>query len=209
MIYLTGDVKAISTSWLRWEPPASAAATWCVSRYRISRSLHVQSNLWQRRDSGWLSKGPVVHRCIHTYSARCIFEATLVLTQLSFSWGSSLPLSSLSNNQQHGHHEGGRQTTAKDATISSTVTYPCWYAGWINPNCFQAILIHASHKCRMKCVQQLCTWCACCTAANPVHMLKMFHFKHIQKWDSPQKPRGKKYNNNNNDDNHNNGCLCL
>lgn len=54
------------------------------------------------------------------------------------------PLSSLSNNQQPGPHKGGRQTTAKDATISSTVTYPCWYAGWINHNCFQAILIHTS-----------------------------------------------------------------
>lgn len=112
------------------------------------------------------------------------------------------PLSSLSNNQQPGHHKGGRQTTAKDATISSTVTYPCWYAGWINHNCFQAILIHASHKCRMKCVQHLCTWCACCTAANPVHMLKMLHVKHIQKQDSPQKHRG-------GSNNYNNGCLWL
>lgn len=153
-------------------------------------------------NSGWLSKEPVVHQRIHTHSTRCIFETTLVLTQLSFSWGSSLPLSSLSNNQQPGHHKGGRQTSAKDATISSRVTYPCWYAGWINHNCFQAILIHASHKCRMKCVQQLCTWCACCTAANPVHMLKILHVKHIQKRDSPQKPRGEKSNNNN-------GCLWL
>lgn len=89
--------------------------------------------------------------------------------------------------KQGGKREAGCHRTAEDATMSSTMTYPCWYAGCRNHNCFPSILIHASHKWKIKRAQQLCTWCACCMAGNPGHMFKVLQVKHLQSQVSSQK----------------------
>lgn len=90
MIYMTRDLKAISTSWLSQEPHMMVRIPLRDTSLRTDKPLAATG-------LGFLQHWLIVWGCTHTLPLLAVYsrEATLVLTQLIFSWGSSLARSCL------------------------------------------------------------------------------------------------------------------
>lgn len=158
MVYMTRDLKAISAS--------ENHPSWRAFRRGTTR---------QTSGSGCTPIPATVADCLSSrltsdadalpVLAAFSRQATLAPTQLSFSGGSSLAAFCLHqatiSRKQDGKREAGCHGTAEDATMSSSMTSPGWYAGRVHHNCFQSTLIHASR------------WSVFSSCAHGVHVVRL------------------------------------